>query len=554
MKYRDDMFEGYLDSEEQYWDYGTDSIVGNNIIDTRHTGMSFYDQFFNKEDSRYLEEQKNLKAEIIMMTPEEYYEECAKYCWPGRHLTSQKLKEERARDVRILEKLKTVLLHYKRKLCIPMINYADPGQEGLHRMYVIGELYGWDFKVPVLKVTYADEDRARKAAEEKRKSDIDWKVEKAITAAYRYEFRDKEELEDQLKYDLDRQFEYVDDVTIPEQIHLEETEGAFLLTVDKYQYPIDKEELKWKEPEETLDDDIEDLIDESDLEDTEDFLKRYFGDDWREKYPHLKDTFNIKEGYESKGNFGIGILTKEFLIVEPILTRVRKEMIDKYGEDFLYGKCIEASDRIVELLKLKGIEASTIEGWVHYDFDEGCSDRPYDEHTWVETSSHLICDVTATQFNAFMEEDYPEIICQYKLPYGFQYSEPTLLESADELTTVGLGIKLRNEIEPAWTKDTCHPSYRLKWNPENSSIGQCAITAMYLNEKMDWNIYETLVGRTRHFFNKDTNGMIYDLTADQFTNIDIDYENCRLRDFKDLYRSCKNRYDLFKANLNDKEE
>lgn len=279
MKYIDDMFEGYLDSEKEYWDYGTGIISGNNIIDTRKTGMSFYDQFFNKDDSEYMKTKKNLFSEIVMMSPEEYYEECALHCWPGKNITPEQLKQDRARDKNIIEKLKVVLTKYKRKFCMPMINYVDPGQEGLHRMYVIGELYGWDFKVPVLQVRHADEDRAKRAAEEKRKSEIDWKVEKAITACYRYEFRDKEELEDQIKYELDRQFEFMDDVKIPDEIHLEETPEAFLLSVSDYEYPIDKEEIRWKEPDDSLDDDIEDLIDISDLEDTEDFLKRYFGDD-----------------------------------------------------------------------------------------------------------------------------------------------------------------------------------------------------------------------------------------------------------------------------------
>ena len=420
------MLEGYLDSEEQFWDYGTSPIIGNDIIDRKHTGISFYDQFFDPEDSKYLRDYKNLKGEIIMMSPDEYYEECAKYCWPGRNLTVQQLKDERARDITTLNKLKTVLKYYKRKLCMPMINYTDPGQEGLHRMYVIGELYGWDFKVPVLKVTHADEDKARRAAEEKRKTEIDWKVEKAITASYRYEFRDKEELENQLKYDLDRQFEFVNDVKIPDEIHLEETGEAFLLTVDKYQYPIDKDRIRWKEPEETLDDDIEDLIDESDLEDTEDFLKRYFGNDWREKYPHLKDTFGIKESVEQSND-----------VLYQCAQKAREYITSKYGtEADLCGKCIEASEYLVNLLNNKGINAKTVEGYIIYDNDENCSDRAWDEHTWVELSDGTVVDITVEQFNPRMDFDYPDILIQTD-PHGYVYNKPTFtwlddLEDSDD--------------------------------------------------------------------------------------------------------------------------
>lgn len=107
-----------------------------------------------------------------------------------------------------------------------------------------------------------------------------------------------------------------------------------------------------------------------------------------------------------------------------IASQVRKELIDKYSEDFLYGKCIEASDKIVDLLSKEGINATAVEGWVHYDCDEGCTDRDYDEHTWVETEDGYVIDVTATQFNHFMDEDYPTIIVQNELPYGYSYDEP----------------------------------------------------------------------------------------------------------------------------------
>lgn len=81
-----------------------------------------------------------------------------------------------------------------------------------------------------------------------------------------------------------------------------------------------------------------------------------------------------------------------------ICKQVREELVNKYGKDFLYGKCIEASDKIVKLLSEEGIKAKTVEGWCLYDNDEACSDRPYDEHTWVELEDGTYVDVTATQF------------------------------------------------------------------------------------------------------------------------------------------------------------
>jgi hypothetical protein len=105
-----------------------------------------------------------------------------------------------------------------------------------------------------------------------------------------------------------------------------------------------------------------------------------------------------------------------------------------------------------------------------------------------------------------------------------------------------------NNIIRGWSRETAHPSYQNRWAPENPSAGQCAITAMYINQKYGYPIFETMVGKSRHFFNKDKEGNIVDLTKDQFDS-DISYAHARERQFKDLYKSCKSRYDKFISNL-----
>lgn len=103
-----------------------------------------------------------------------------------------------------------------------------------------------------------------------------------------------------------------------------------------------------------------------------------------------------------------------------IASQVRKEFIDRCGPD-LTSQCIDASDRIVELLKEEGISARTVDKYIFYDFDHDFIE-PYDYHSWVETADGYYIDVTADQFNHIMNYQYPEIIVSTELPPNYSYS------------------------------------------------------------------------------------------------------------------------------------
>lgn len=289
IKYKDNMLEAYIDEAEGIYDYGTAPYTGGgDIIDTKHTGISFYDQFLGTSELDYLHNKKNLKGEIVMMSPQDYYEECAYKIF---NTTVAKLKRERGEyDRKIIDRLHKVLTTYKRKLCMPMINYADRGQEGLHRMLAIAEVLGWNYKVPVLVVDWYDIERHDREVKEARQYKIDTLVERSITETLRYQFTDLEDLTIQLQSELVRQFKYEDDVFVPEDIDIKENDESIILTFMNKEYPINRDEIRWR-------DDIEDNIevDDIDIETDEEFLVKYFGKDWRTTHPHLKDTFNIKE-------------------------------------------------------------------------------------------------------------------------------------------------------------------------------------------------------------------------------------------------------------------
>lgn len=108
-----------------------------------------------------------------------------------------------------------------------------------------------------------------------------------------------------------------------------------------------------------------------------------------------------------------------------IAKSVRDELKRKYA-DCLCGRCIEASEKIAERLTQTDIECEIVEGWCVYDEFGGCSDRPYDEHTWVVATvcnKRLYVDVTADQFQPCIDEEIPPIIIGHQPTY-MQIDEP----------------------------------------------------------------------------------------------------------------------------------
>ncbi len=110
-----------------------------------------------------------------------------------------------------------------------------------------------------------------------------------------------------------------------------------------------------------------------------------------------------------------------------------------------------------------------------------------------------------------------------------------------------------DSFRKAWCKETAHPVYQEKWSEDNPSCGQCAVTALYIQEKYGGDIYACKVGKNSHFVNI-INERIIDKTADQFGGIkNIKYisGSFKLRTRESLLRlkSVKERYELFKERM-----
>lgn len=151
------------------------------VFDLTTTEMNGYEEdLLNGRNLDYLHNKKNLKGRIVYMSPNEYYREASKVLSKvhEHNVTPQALKEQRNADPSYIKELEEVITKKHKKFPIPYLNVSDrPGQEGLHRMMAVGNLYGWDTKFPVLLVENYSKVDPKKVLE-----DI---VEKAKSGSYR---------------------------------------------------------------------------------------------------------------------------------------------------------------------------------------------------------------------------------------------------------------------------------------------------------------------------------------------------------------------------------
>jgi predicted Fe-Mo cluster-binding NifX family protein len=143
-----------LDESEDDFNWGTGKVVGDNIFDTSTLGgFTYYaDTIPGTEYHQYMIDKKNREGKIVQMSPNEYYKNVADRIF---HTTVDDLKQQRTAIPGHIDKLKKVITDKKEQFPMCFIDYPDQEQEGLHRMYVAGELFGWDHKFPVLVINIA---------------------------------------------------------------------------------------------------------------------------------------------------------------------------------------------------------------------------------------------------------------------------------------------------------------------------------------------------------------------------------------------------------------
>ena len=266
----------WLDKDQKFYNYRTSEVDGSNIFDVNKASNSWAQNFL--DDPKYMLESENSEMNIVQMTPAEYWKICARDVF--NKPVGQLMNQWRTLDQKTLEHLTQVILKYKKRFPITYINYAShnhPTQEGLHRMIVAGDLFGWDTKFPVMVIKWADEEKAAQEKENKRKNEVENNISRAIDKALRYKYYNINELKDQLYSEIENQLKY-DDEFENRSFKLDLVDsgdkanpGLLAIVDNKYECFIDYDEIEFQEK--SLEDDLDD-------EDISDWLRDLLNEEY----------------------------------------------------------------------------------------------------------------------------------------------------------------------------------------------------------------------------------------------------------------------------------
>jgi hypothetical protein len=111
---------------------------------------------------------------------------------------------------------------------------------------------------------------------------------------------------------------------------------------------------------------------------------------------------------------------------------------------------------------------------------------------------------------------------------------------------------IKQVFRKAWDRKTCFPQVKDQWNEDLPELGQCAVTALILQDKFGGEIVYNK--KNNHFWNKLPSGEFLDLTRAQFRNskitVDLYVDRSEILESKEakLYRT-KVRYNLLKKKV-----
>ena len=112
--------------------------------------------------------------------------------------------------------------------------------------------------------------------------------------------------------------------------------------------------------------------------------------------------------------------------------------------------------------------------------------------------------------------------------------------------------ELERIVRLSWFKDTCVPGLQDSWNKDNPSLGQCAITALIVNDYIGGKIMRCMCSTGSHYYNL-IGGNIVDFTFEQFKGEKPLYDDSceRTREYLLSNEDTKRRYIMLLKNVKD---
>ena len=105
-----------------------------------------------------------------------------------------------------------------------------------------------------------------------------------------------------------------------------------------------------------------------------------------------------------------------------------------------------------------------------------------------------------------------------------------------------------------WCPETCAPRLRKDWSVENRTLGQCSVTAFLVQDIFGGQVFGIeQPGGNFHCYNS-VDGVIFDLTSEQFGGRPLSYENNPLQSREAHFAKEEKqlRYELLKKKLKER--
>lgn len=172
---------------------------------------NYYQECLN--NSKYMEGRYKITISIEYLSPQQYFEQCSKMF--GINEESLKLSRISDKGKEYIKELEEIIEDPSNQFPMTYVDFVNKNQEGLHRMYALAELYGWDkVKFPVLIVTRTKEQE--KEIEGERLEEGVWEaLQESLKSKYLSidEFIDelKSNINHELKENLHPQIKYTGD-------------------------------------------------------------------------------------------------------------------------------------------------------------------------------------------------------------------------------------------------------------------------------------------------------------------------------------------------------